>query len=593
RARSTGPSIRMLARFSARSRPVAHEPDPALDPQIASPASEPALADATLKAQAAPLFDQIEEDLRALVRGVQEASTEVGRAVQEANASLNGIQARTRGLSAQTEQVNATATVLAGATEELAKSSDNVSRQVHDATGLVTQAADKARRAQEQIGQLRLSSDEIGTVVELIAGIAKQTNLLALNAMIEASRAGEHGRGFAVVAQEVKTLSLQTQKATDQIRERIKRLQGDAGLSAVTVEGISDLVTSIEPKFGEIAAAVTQQNASTGELSRSAGTVAAFVADVSRSAATIEQEALAASAVSSAAGHSAQAIDRLFTRVLVVLRGNELGDRRSHARMPIALRTTVRYGGRLLEARTIDISRGGFLLGPVEGLEAAVGTRLEVDAERLGRIAVRVVGRSALGHHLQVVDASAELLARLDELIAAFARENDALITAIQSAAGEIEDALEAAIRAGRLSEDDLFDTSYQPIADTAPQQFLTRATIALENILTPIQERWLASDGRVVFCAAVDRNGYLPVHNRKYSQPQRAGDLAWNTPNCRNRRMFDDRAGLSAARNTHPFLIQSYARDLGGKTVLMKEVDAPIRVNGRQWGGVRMAYAL
>ena len=583
----------MLARFTARPRVVTQEPDPSPAAQPASPPAEATPGGVKLKEQAAPLFDQIEEDLRALVRGVQEASVEVGRAVEEANASLNGIRSGTRGLASQTEDVKATAAVLAGATEELAKASDNVSRQVQDATGLITQAAEKARRAQEQIDQLRLSSEDIGSVVELIAGIAKQTNLLALNAMIEASRAGEQGRGFAVVAQEVKSLSLQTQKATDQIRERVNRLQGDTGLSATTVEAISDLVRAIEPKFGEIAAAVEQQNASTGELSQSAGTVAAFVADVSRSAATIEQEALAASAVSSAAGHSAQAIDRLFTRVLVVLRGNELGDRRGDPRMPIALRTTVAHGGKRFHARTVDISRGGFLLGPVEGLDAAVGARLDLDVERLGRVAVRVVGRSTLGHHLQVADASDELLARLDALLSGFARENDALIKASQSAAREIEEALEGAIRQGRLSEDDLFDTGYQPVPDSAPQQFLTRATAALETILTPIQERWLASDGRIAFCAAVDRNGYLPVHNKKYSQPQRPGDLAWNTANCRNRRMFDDRAGLSAARNTHPFLVQSYARDLGGKTVLMKEVDAPIRVNGRQWGGVRMAYAL
>jgi methyl-accepting chemotaxis protein len=584
----------MLTRFTARSRIVAQEADPSPHAQPTSPAAEGTLGGAKLKEQAAPLFDQIEEDLRALVRGVQEASAEVGRVVQDANASLNGIQSRTRGLAAQTEEVNATATVLAGATEELAKASDNVSRQVQDATGLIAQASEKGRRAQEQIDQLRLSSEDIGSVVELIAGIAKQTNLLALNAMIEASRAGEQGRGFAVVAQEVKSLSLQTQKATDQIRERVKRLQGDTVSSATTVEAISNLVNSIEPKFGEIAAAVEQQNASTGELSRSAGTVAAFVADVARSAVTIEQEALAASAVSSAAGHSAQAIDRLFTRVLVVLRGNELGDRRHHPRMPIALRATVRHRGKLFHARTVDISRGGFLLGPIEGLDAAVGAMLDLEVERLGRVAVRVVGQSALGHHLQVADASDELLAQLDELIAAFARENDTLIKATQTAAREIEDAIEAAVRQGRLSQDDLFDTCYQPVPDSAPQQFLTRATVALETILMPIQERWLASDGRIAFCAAVDRNGYLPVHNRKYSQPQRPGDLAWNTANSRNRRIFDDRAGLSAGRNTHPFLVQSYARDLGGgKTVLMKEVDAPIRVKGRQWGGLRMAYAL
>jgi methyl-accepting chemotaxis protein len=105
------------------------------------------------------------------------------------------------------------------------------------------------------------------------------------------------------------------------------------------------------------------------------------------------------------------------------------------------------------------------------------------------------------------------------------------------------------------------------------------------------IQEPVLTMDPRVVFCVAVDRNGYLPTHNRKFSQPQGA-DPTWNAANCRNRRMFDDRVGLAAGRNTKPFLLQSYRRDMGGqKFVPMKDVSAPITVRGRHWGSLRLGY--
>ena len=99
----------------------------------------------------------------------------------------------------------------------------------------------------------------------------------------------------------------------------------------------------------------------------------------------------------------------------------------------------------------------------------------------------------------------------------------------------------------GKLSQDDLFDNNYVPIPGTGPLQHRTRFLDVVETILPDIQEPLLASDKRMVFCAAVDRNGYLPVHNKIYSQPQRPGDVIWNTANCRNRRIFDDRAGLSA----------------------------------------------
>jgi methyl-accepting chemotaxis protein len=112
--------------------------------------------------------------------------------------------------------------------------------------------------------------------------------------------------------------------------------------------------------------------------------------------------------------------------------------------------------------------------------------------------------------------------------------------------------------------------------------------------VLPPVQEAFLAGDKRMAFCAMVDRNGYLPVHNKIYSQAQRPGDIAWNTANSRNRRIFNDPAGLAAGQNQRSYLIQSYARDMGGgNTVMMREIDVPIRVRGRHWGGFRTAYKL
>ncbi len=92
-----------------------------------------------------------------------------------------------------------------------------------------------------------------------------------------------------------------------------------------------------------------------------------------------------------------------------------------------------------------------------------------------------------------------------------------------------------------------------------------------------------------MVFSAAVDRNGYLPVHNNKYSAPQ-GEDPVWNNANSRNRRIFDDMTGLLAGRNTQKALSQTYPRDLGGGRIeLIKDISAPIFVRGKHWGGLRM----
>lgn len=170
--------------------------------------------------------------------------------------------------------------------------------------------------------------------------------------------------------------------------------------------------------------------------------------------------------------------------------------------------------------------------------------------------------------------------------------DDSPFVRAVQAAAAEVSALFEEELDAGRISEGDLFDRYYQPIPGTDPQQLMTRAVPITDRLLPPIQEPALKLSDKVVFCAAVDVNGFLPTHNNKFSQAQRPGDSAWNTANCRNRRIFDDRTGIAAARNRAPFLLQVYRRDMGGGVfALMKDVSAPIHVRGKHWGGLRLAY--
>jgi methyl-accepting chemotaxis protein len=130
---------------------------------------------------------------------------------------------------------------------------------------------------------------------------------------------------------------------------------------------------------------------------------------------------------------------------------------------------------------------------------------------------------------------------------------NTAFITAAQEAAAEISRLFEAAVASGTMRLEDLFDQDYRTVAGSNPVQHMTRFTTFTDRVLPAVQEPLLAIDDRVTFAAAVDRNGYLPTHNRKFSQPQ-GRDPVWNTAHSRNRRIFDDRTGLTAGRNTKPF---------------------------------------
>ncbi len=209
---------------------------------------------------------------------------------------------------------------------------------------------------------------------------------------------------------------------------------------------------------------------------------------------------------------------------------------------------------------------------------------LDAETQRTGRALDAAQRRS---------EAFLKLSEQLIEIVAdsGTRTEDTPYIEAAQRAAAQIGALLDEALRSGEISAADLFDEQYLPIAGSNPPQHTTRFVALADRLFPPVQEPMLELSPKVVYCIAADRNGYVATHNRKYCHPQR-GDLAWDTANSRWRRIFDDRTGLASARNTRPFLLQTYRRDMGGgKFVVMKEAAAPITVAGRHWGGLRLAF--
>ncbi|MGE4278782.1 MAG: methyl-accepting chemotaxis protein [Magnetospirillum sp.] len=165
----------------------------------------------------------------------------------------------------------------------------------------------------------------------------------------------------------------------------------------------------------------------------------------------------------------------------------------------------------------------------------------------------------------------------------------DHFLSRVVQTAKSIEAIFQTALGDGRLGHDDVFDENYVLVPGTDPQQFTTRFTAFTDQHLSALQDGLAQEDDRVLFCACVDRNGYLPTHNSQFSAPQ-GDDAEWNKAHCRNRRFFDDPTGLAAARNTKPTMIQAYRRDMGhGGTQMMMDISAPIFIDGQHWGALRM----
>lgn len=249
-------------------------------------------------------------------------------------------------------------------------------------------------------------------------------------------------------------------------------------------------------------------------------------------------------------------------------------------------------------------------VGIIEQISEKVGglsTVAEEISEACGKqnsiLSETVSGIEQLNDHAQVTksmtqeaDGIAGTLDRvahsLQDELRRFRLEDRTMISEITARAAEIGKLFETALSRGQITEDALFSRVYEPIAGTAPVQYDTPFNALTDAQLPPILESALTIHENVVFSAAVNLDGFLPTHNRKFSKTPRADDEVWNAANARNRRFFNDRVGLSAGTTTEPYLIQSYRRDMGGGNfITMKDISAPIMVNGRHWGGLRIGY--
>jgi methyl-accepting chemotaxis protein len=212
-----------------------------------------------------------------------------------------------------------------------------------------------------------------------------------------------------------------------------------------------------------------------------------------------------------------------------------------------------------------------------------------------------------LGHLAKGVDLSSSDLKSADNRVAKLLELSEGLIALIADSgvetsdaplirvvidtAKQISDAFEIAVARGEISIDQLMDEKYREISGTNPKQYLTDYVTFTDRILPDIQDPIQKSDPRIVFCVAWAKGGYLPTHNPNYRHPQ-GPDPVWNNANCRNRRLFNDRAVKKVAANTKPFLLQTYRRDMGGGNfVLLKDLSSPIYVRGRHWGAFRMGF--
>lgn len=268
---------------------------------------------------------QMNSRLRELLGRIDQGVTELTSASSQINSSAEKNQEGMQLQRAETDQVAAAINEMTVAVQEVARSAEDASGAADDADNqakegvngisgtveTITRMATEIASTAEAMGELKVQSDDIGRVIDVIKSIAEQTNLLALNAAIEAARAGDAGRGFAVVADEVRGLAQRTQESTTEIEELIGNLQHNAERSLVMMESgqqmtresvssthttgslldnIANAVSLIQQMNQQIATAAEEQGSVAEEINQSV----VRVRDITETSANSSSETVAA-----------------------------------------------------------------------------------------------------------------------------------------------------------------------------------------------------------------------------------------------------------------------------------------------------------
>ena len=392
----------------------------------------------------------------------------------------------------------------------------------------------------------------------------------------------ENAERAARIAAQVRKESVAGRAEVDQGLTRIGSAKMEAESASVLMSGLQEK----SRRIGSFTQAIGEISARTNLLALNAAIEAARAGEHGRGFAVVAGE------VRQLAQRTKEASDEIVQMVREI---NEQAEKAAHGMTSLA-------NGVAEAAKNVDsvheclsnIERSSAASEDESG-QIARASREQVKSSQSIAEAIARIRDSMLSTDAELPRAtrSAMALAERAEAIAgalgasAAVTPHDPMREAAQAAALDVGRIFEAAIAAGKITREALFDRQYTPIPNTDPPKHRTSFDAFTDRALPGLQESLLLALPQLAYAGAVDNNGYFPTHNKKFSQ-RLTGDYAVDIVNNRTKRIFNDRTGARCGSSTKAFLLQTYKRDTGE---VMHDLSAPIYVDGRHWGGFRIGY--
>ena len=432
------------------------------------------------------------------------------------------------------------------------------------AAGVAYSVKQLAARLQSQLS----AAQQIVSSAEVMIGTEQVTSQLSREALGAAGQAHQRStEGRAVLGESISRMHQLSQRASDS-RQLIEALsQRSEEIQRVTL-----VIQSIASQTNLLALNAAIEAARAGEHGRGFAVVADEVRGLAGRTATATDEV--GVMVADIQQRTAQVVEQIRQLSVDLQAGVEQVE---HAGEQLERIATLAAG---VEGQVSEIAQGtetnraqlDSLFHAVEQMRSDL-TVSDQQTQQLAQAAVQMEGQAET-----ISERLAEVgLDDYHQRIYDLAREGASQITA----------RFEADIDQGRVSLDDLFDRHYQAIPNTHPGKFQTRFDRYTDQVLPAIQEPLLARHEGLVFAIACTQQGYVPTHNKVFSQPL-TGDAQLDALHNRTKRKFADRTGIRCGSHQQPVLLQTYTRDTGE---LMHDLSVPILLKGRHWGGLRLGY--
>ena len=436
---------------------------------------------------------------------------------------------------------------------------------------LMHEAENTARGSQEQTAAAEAAAEAVAEMaggMRDVAGNAEETASIAQQAQEHATR------GAQIVAEasgEIERIARSVEQSAQVVATLGERTTAISGI-ARTIHEIADQTNLLALNAAIEAARAGEQGRGfavvADEVRKLAERTSAATGEITAMLGAIQNETQSAISTIRAGSEQARNGAQLAHQAADALQQISQGARETNTKVDL-----IAESAQALAKRTSEVAEQVTNIMALADRNSEGAMLTLEEARQLDYLAI----------NLEEVGAIFKLGQRGEDALALHGRMPDLA----QETAAKIGKLLEAAIDRGEIKLEDAFDQNYVPIPNTKPQKFHTRYDSLADKHLPALQEPLLDKNREIAYAIACDTNGFVPTHNKRFSQPL-TGDEQKDVAGNRTKRIFSDPVGKRCGSHEAPFLLQTYRRDTGE---IMHDISAPIYVKGRHWGGFRIGY--